>query len=124
MELIATTPHLLPMWDLLQSVEDQVQAVPLMKRYQIDRLKIIYYILEDLNVALADQQASSATDQAAAYLNQFFIGGELAQAISADVLRCTIDLVTGYFPRMTYLEISKARFIIVDEFTLKVTLAV
>lgn len=122
MEVTSASTYILPLFDLLDFVESEIQTLPLSIRYQIDRIQVVFYILEELNVALADKEALSAIDQSVAYLVQRGIESDVACRISFAILHCTINLVAGYFPKMTYLELSNARFVIVDENSLRITL--
>lgn len=116
------TGQLLPLWDLNQYIDAETLTLPLEVRYTIDCSKLLHYILEELNVAFSDREATSPIDMAVAYLKQHGVEELTAKRMCFGILHLTMDLVSSYFPKLTFLEMSRARFKVIDSITLQVLL--
>lgn len=82
----------------------------------------VMYVLEFLSEKIDYHDSTYATDYAAAYLKRHHVGEEFATAMTHYVLECVLNIVLGAFPALSYQQLSSARYVLEDPFTLAVYL--
>lgn len=114
------TKHLLPFDPIMQVIEDGLAQLAPYVRFHIDTNEYVLYLLEWLSVKIEDEAATSASDLASAYLRRHNVDANFAAQMSHFVLDAILYTVTGAFPNISFRDLSRARYVMEDPFTLAV----
>lgn len=116
------TKYLLLFDHVTQVIEEGFAQLPATMSCPINTEQYVIYLLEWLSVKIEDPQATTAADLAIAYMASHGVPDQFAREMSHFVLETILFTVIGAFPDITYLELSRARYVMEDYRTLAVYL--
>lgn len=116
------TKHLLTFEPITRIIEDGFSQLPPWINFHLSVQEYALYLLEWLSVKIEDEHADSASDLAIAYLKRNKVDENFARQMSHYVMDALLYTITGTFPYLTFRELSMARYVLEDEFTLAVYL--